>query len=230
MARSQTRSATSWRPGGNTEQDRTAQPGAVGSQVEGEQPDGEALQHQPDQRGRQAHRAGGQAIDEVPYPLVAAEVLGQLAAGHLEAEPVVEEVRHLLGVAGDGVDQVGDLADQQRPHRGHEQHDGNGERGEDHGGGRPSPPASAGEEVDRRLDGEGEEERDQQQHQQAAQPHQQPERDDQRSRAEQQQGHVPGGPAPPWPPGTTVGRFALLHRITVSAPGVRRPHPGRVKW
>jgi hypothetical protein len=155
--------------------------------------------------------AGGQAVDEVPHPLVVAEVLGQLAAGHLEAEALVEEVRHLLGVAGDGVDQVGDLTDQQRPHRGHEQHDRDAKRGEDRGRGRPSPPAAAGEDVDRRLDGKGEEERDQQHHQQAAQPHQEPERDEQRGRAEQQRGHVPRGPAAPCPPGTIVWRFALLH-------------------
>jgi hypothetical protein len=119
---------------------------------------------------------------------------GRRVAGQLGAEGVVEEVADLPGVAGDGVDQVADLVDQQRPEGGHE-HDHPDDQGREHGrGGQPPAPAPPGQDVGRRLQGEGQEQRDHQHHQQAAQPHRQPEGDVQGGRPGEQEHHVPGGP------------------------------------
>jgi hypothetical protein len=71
------------------------------------------------------------------------QLLGQLAGREVGAEALVEEVGDLPCVPGDRVDELGDLADEQRAERGDDHDHRHDEDGEDRGGGQPSPPAVA---------------------------------------------------------------------------------------
>jgi hypothetical protein len=88
---------------------------------EGEQADGEALEDQPDQGGREADGGRGHTADKVVQAGVVAELAGQLVVGQLGPEGTVEELGDLLGVARDGVAKGAELVDQQGAERDHEE-------------------------------------------------------------------------------------------------------------
>ena len=97
-------------------------------------------------------------------------------------EPVVQLLGHGIDVSGELVDQLVDLVDEQRDEQRDKRHDQQEAHQEHQTGGKSSLPAPLLQKVDRRLEGHGDEECDEDHEQEVAKPEQQIER----QRGEQQ--------------------------------------------
>jgi hypothetical protein len=147
-------------------------------------------------------------------------------------EALVEEVGELPRVPGDGVDELGDLVDEERAEGGDEHDHHPDEDGKDGGRGQAAPPAATGQVVGGRFHREGQEERDEQHHDQASQPPHQPEADTEDGRAKEQEHDRPLHPGRhPRPGSSLLARVALAvsHGRQDRRPPAGQPHPGRMR-
>ena len=142
----------------------------VGDQIEREQGDREDLEHHRECGEAGFQRVPGEIFDEgAGGTFGVVELLGEIVEVHVGIERVVDPVLDAVHVFGCLVDEVADLADDDRTDRGDE-HDREQEDDAEHETGRrAAPPAAAGERVHRGFDREREEQRDDQRDQERAQ-------------------------------------------------------------
>ena len=140
--------------------DRPAEPGAVGGEVEGEQPDRQQLEHRAQDRGREAEQVARDVRGELPqFGIGRRELLLQRLGRDIDVEPPGGVPADRSQDVRGGVDQLTELGHHQRDHQGHH-HDGeNSQAEQDHAGGHPATPPSLGQPVHRRFQGERGEQR-----------------------------------------------------------------------